>query len=294
MYIYKTRGICPPEIHFQLSGNVLTGVRFMGGGCRGNAQLIGRLLEGQEIDKVLPLLKGIQCRNNTSCPDQLYQAVQLAREGKLKEEESIRVYEAPAPYQRVAAVAGVSGNVEALQAVLRLPVEAVVCLGNLTGPAGDNDEVVELARKEKLLLVQGPYDRTLPCRKPEHREFLLLAPLYVRFQLGRLRVLGFYSGFIQELSGFSDFAPYSLELLMVSNLSDYLRNESVFPALETMTEQFSVDVILFAFTNEWKHVRLGKVDFINVGPVKEGGQFKYVLLEWAGEELQVSFETVKV
>ncbi|MDQ0285240.1 uncharacterized protein (TIGR03905 family) [Desulfofundulus luciae] len=293
MYIYKTKGICPPEIHFQLAGNILTGVRFVGGGCRGNAQLISRLLEGRELSEVLPLLKGIQCRNDTSCPDQLFQAIQLAREGKLREEEPITIYEAPASYQRVAVIAEVNGNVEALRVALRQPVEAVFCLGNLTGPAGDNDGVVELVRREKLVFIQGPFDRTLPCTKPENREFLRRAPLYLRFQLGRCRVLGFYSGFIQELSGFSDYAPYSLELLMVSNLSDYLRNESVFSALEAMTEQFSVDLVLFASTNEWKHVRLGKVDFINVGPLKEDGQFKYALLEWAGEELQVSFETVK-
>ncbi|SHF15149.1 uncharacterized protein TIGR03905 [Desulfofundulus australicus DSM 11792] len=293
MYIYKTRGICPPEIHFQLTGNTLTGVRFVGGGCRGNAQLISRLLEGREIDEVLPLLKGIQCRNNTSCPDQLFQAIQLAREGKLREEEPIAVYEVPVPYRRVAVLAEVNGNAEALRLALRQPVEAVFCLGNLTGPAGDNDGVVELARRKKLIFVQGPFDRTLPCTRPENREFLRRAPLYLRFQLGRCRVLGFYGGFIQELDGFSDYAPYSLELLMVSNLSDYLRNESVYPALEAMTGQFSVDVVLFASTNEWKHVRLGKVDFINVGPLKAESYFKYALIEWAGEELCVSFEVVK-
>ncbi|MQL52722.1 TIGR03905 family TSCPD domain-containing protein [Desulfofundulus thermobenzoicus] len=291
MYIYRTKGICPPEIHFDLSGNILTSVRFVGGGCRGNARLISRLLEGQEIEKVLPLMKGIQCRNDTSCPDQLYRAVQMALAGELKE-ESIRVYDAPGTYQRVVVCADINGSVKALQALLSRPADGVFCLGNLTGPDGENDRVVELARGEKMVSLLGPFDRTLFCADPKNQDYLLQAPLYLRLQLGGRRVLGFYGGFIQELSGFSDFAPYSLELLMVANLSDYLRNETVYPALTTMTEQFSVDTLLFASTGLWKHERLGKVDFINVGPVAGNGGYQYALLAWENEQLKVSFEMV--
>lgn len=293
MYIYRTKGICPPEIHFQLSGNTLTNVRFVGGGCRGNAQLISRLLEGQEIDRVLPLLKGIKCRNNTSCPDQLSEAIQLALEGKLKEGEPIRICEIPSPYRKVAVFADLQGNARALKTLLHQSTEALICLGNLTGPSGENDEVVELARLENLIFVQGPFDRTLPCAKLENQAYLRNAPLYLRFQLGERRVLGFYGGFIQELSGFSDFAPYSLELLMVCNLSDYLRNEAVFPALETMTKQFSVDVVLFAHTGQWKHMRLGEVDFINVGKIVNDDTYDYALLEWQ-EKLKVSIERLPI
>lgn len=45
------------------------------GGCGGNLQGIARLVEGKDIDEVEQLLKGVQCRNNTSCPDQLSQAI---------------------------------------------------------------------------------------------------------------------------------------------------------------------------------------------------------------------------
>lgn len=40
-------------------------------GCKGNLQGICRLIEGMEISKVVDKLLGIQCRNGTSCPDQM-------------------------------------------------------------------------------------------------------------------------------------------------------------------------------------------------------------------------------
>ncbi|OAT86138.1 TIGR03905 family TSCPD domain-containing protein [Desulfotomaculum copahuensis] len=293
MYIYRAQGICPAEIHFQLTDNKLSHVRFVGGGCVGNARLISRLLEGQDADAVLPLMKGIQCRNNTSCPDQLSRAVALVKEGRLAEADPITVYEAPAADQEAAVFAGVAGNIQALEKMLQLPVPAVYSLGDLTRPGEENDAIVELARKKKLAGVKGPVDQTIPCAQARNQDYLIQAPYFLRFQIGPRKALGFHGGFIQELPGFSDFSPYSLELLMVSNLSDYLRNESVYPALETMAEQFSVDVVLFAQTGLWKHVRLGGVDFVSVGAVVEDDAFKYARLKWEQDELQITFETIK-
>ena len=81
---------------------------------------------------------------------------------------------------------------------------------------------------------------------------------------------------------------------MVSNLSDYLRNDEVFPALESMAEQFYADVVFFAHTRLWKHIRLGKTNFINIGAIKDRDGIKYALIEWKGEEMFVSFETISV
>ncbi len=82
-YIYQTTGVCPPEIHFELSEGVLEQVRFVGGGCPGNAKLVGALLRGKDIGEALGLLKGIECRNDTSCPDQLARAIEAALRGSL-------------------------------------------------------------------------------------------------------------------------------------------------------------------------------------------------------------------
>ncbi len=67
---------------------------------------------------------------------------------------------------------------------------------------------------------------------------------------------------------------------MTCNLSDYLRDESVFPALASMTDHFRADLVLFGHTGQWKHVRLGNVDFLNVGALAQGEEYEYTLLEW--------------
>ncbi len=75
MFTYSTKGTCSRQILFDVDAeNKLHNVRFIGG-CGGNLQGIARLIEGKDIDEVESLLKGIKCRNGTSCPDQLSKAI---------------------------------------------------------------------------------------------------------------------------------------------------------------------------------------------------------------------------
>lgn len=74
MFTYTTSGTCSRQIIFEVKDNRLYGVKFIGG-CSGNLQGVGRLVEGRTLDEVETLLAGIKCRNNTSCPDQLSKAV---------------------------------------------------------------------------------------------------------------------------------------------------------------------------------------------------------------------------
>ena len=75
MYTYATRGTCSHHIEFDVKDdNTLTKVKFIGG-CPGNTQAVAKLVEGKTIDEVISLLKGIQCRMGTSCPDQLAAAL---------------------------------------------------------------------------------------------------------------------------------------------------------------------------------------------------------------------------
>ncbi|MBR2441784.1 MAG: TIGR03905 family TSCPD domain-containing protein [Clostridia bacterium] len=75
MFTYSTKGTCSRQILFEVDDNgCLHNVRFIGG-CGGNLQGIARLVEGKHMDEVETLLKGILCRANTSCPDQLSQAI---------------------------------------------------------------------------------------------------------------------------------------------------------------------------------------------------------------------------
>ena len=75
MITYSTKGTCSKQIIFDLDEeNKIHNVKFIGG-CSGNLQGIARLVEGKTPDEVVPLLSGIRCKQTTSCPDQLSQAL---------------------------------------------------------------------------------------------------------------------------------------------------------------------------------------------------------------------------
>lgn len=75
MESYRTNGTCCKQIIFEVKDNVLTSCKFING-CSGNTQGIARLVVGQDIDYVIDKLKGIVCRQSTSCPDQLAKALE--------------------------------------------------------------------------------------------------------------------------------------------------------------------------------------------------------------------------
>lgn len=80
MYTYKTRGTCSSEILIEVEGDMIKKVQFVNG-CRGNTQGVARLAENRKIDEVIALCKGIECRGNTSCPDQLARALEEIKNG---------------------------------------------------------------------------------------------------------------------------------------------------------------------------------------------------------------------
>ena len=71
---FATQGSCAKVIDFEIEGELVTAVKFIGG-CSGNLQAVSRLVAGKSCTDVIDLLHGIQCRNGTSCPDQLAQAL---------------------------------------------------------------------------------------------------------------------------------------------------------------------------------------------------------------------------
>ena len=77
-YKYRTQGTCSAQIVFDLDGDVVRNVKFIGG-CSGNTQGVARLVEGMTVDEIEKKLRGIRCGfKPTSCPDQLAQAVRKA------------------------------------------------------------------------------------------------------------------------------------------------------------------------------------------------------------------------
>ena len=76
MNTYQTRGVCSRSICFDVDEEgMLHNVSFEGG-CNGNLQGIGQLVEGMEIEEAIERLSGIRCGwKDTSCPDQLARAL---------------------------------------------------------------------------------------------------------------------------------------------------------------------------------------------------------------------------
>ena len=77
-YTYRTKGVCAKEITFDLNGDTVTNVRFLGG-CNGNLKAVSKLVDGLTVDEIESKLKGNLCgQKGTSCADQLAIAVQEA------------------------------------------------------------------------------------------------------------------------------------------------------------------------------------------------------------------------
>lgn len=75
---YKTSGTCSQAIDFDIVDGCVTNVKFLGG-CNGNTQGIGKLVEGMKAEDVISRLEGIRCGfRDTSCPDQLAKALKQA------------------------------------------------------------------------------------------------------------------------------------------------------------------------------------------------------------------------
>ena len=77
-YSYNTKGVCAMKIDFDLDGDVVRNIRFLGG-CDGNLKAISKLCDGMTVDQIERTLRGNTCgRKPTSCADQLARAVREA------------------------------------------------------------------------------------------------------------------------------------------------------------------------------------------------------------------------
>ena len=75
---YKTEMVCAQMIGFDLDGDKVKNISFLGG-CNGNLKAISKLVDGWSVDKIEEYLLGNTCgRRPTSCADQLAKAVRQA------------------------------------------------------------------------------------------------------------------------------------------------------------------------------------------------------------------------
>ena len=78
-FSYKTQGVCSQVINFDIDGEVITNVQFIGG-CNGNLKAISKLVDGWTVEQIAGKLEGNTCGGKgTSCADQLAKAVRAAK-----------------------------------------------------------------------------------------------------------------------------------------------------------------------------------------------------------------------
>ena len=77
-HTYTTRGTCSRKITFELDGNRVKNIHFVGG-CDGNLKAVSKLVDGMTVEQIESMLRGNTCGPRpTSCADQLAIAVQQA------------------------------------------------------------------------------------------------------------------------------------------------------------------------------------------------------------------------
>ena len=75
LFTYTTRGVCSRAIDIAIEDGIIVEVRYHGG-CSGNTQGVAALVKGYSVSEAIERLSGIRCGlKNTSCPDQLAQAL---------------------------------------------------------------------------------------------------------------------------------------------------------------------------------------------------------------------------
>ena len=79
---YKTRGVCAMQINFDIDGEVVSNIEFLGG-CNGNLKAISKLCDGMTVSEIEEKLLGNTCGyKETSCADQFAKAVRRAANGE--------------------------------------------------------------------------------------------------------------------------------------------------------------------------------------------------------------------
>lgn len=77
--VYNTKNVCSRKIEFDLTDDKTIKNVVFHGGCNGNLKAISKLVENQNAETIINILKGNTCGiRNTSCADQFSKALEEA------------------------------------------------------------------------------------------------------------------------------------------------------------------------------------------------------------------------
>lgn len=74
-FTYQPKSVCSTRIDLDIDEEGILRACSFDSGCQGNLSGISRLVIDRPAREVAAQLKGVTCRNGTSCPDQLAKAI---------------------------------------------------------------------------------------------------------------------------------------------------------------------------------------------------------------------------
>jgi predicted phosphodiesterase len=205
-------------------------------------------------------------------------------------------------WERIGVFSGIHGDVHSLKNVLEQlfekKLDKLVCLGGLAGEIALRGEIVLQLVKANVILLQDPSDTRINHHKQiskPNEDFQCQLPALLEFRLGELRGLAFHGGAMEEIPGYSEYDKYGADINAIIYLSNYLRDEYVFPAFQTLAKQFWAHVYVFNNTPEPLYKILPNRHFVNVGEINpaKGRKGSYAILEARGDQLTVEFREVR-
>lgn len=70
-FSFTPKGVCSSKMNIVIDNGIIKDIEIIGG-CPGNTLGVSKLCIGRNVEDVIELLSGIDCRGRgTSCPDQL-------------------------------------------------------------------------------------------------------------------------------------------------------------------------------------------------------------------------------
>ena len=75
-FSFTPKGVCSSKMNIVIDNGIIKDIEIIGG-CPGNTLGVSKLCIGRNVEDVIELLSGIDCRSRgTSCPDQLAKALE--------------------------------------------------------------------------------------------------------------------------------------------------------------------------------------------------------------------------
>lgn len=80
---YTPKGVCARQFTIEIEDDIIIDFKVVAG-CPGNSLGLAALIKDRPINEVMEQLEGIKCgKRNTSCPDQLSQALAIHKKSVL-------------------------------------------------------------------------------------------------------------------------------------------------------------------------------------------------------------------